>query len=297
LAGKLGPSEARRVSLRCWGVRGSIPTPGAGTHRYGGNTSCVEVRVGDRRLIFDAGTGLRLLGGHMSGDWAARRANIFLTHFHWDHIQGFPFFAPLYAPGSELLILGPEQEDMDVQTLFARQMGPIFFPVPFDALAAATSFRHMNDGECEAEGVRIRALRMRHPSFTVGYRIEADGAVICYVPDNELGGGRYAVDGTGDWPGRFRAFLEGADLLLHDAMFTNEEYRNREGWGHSTFEQSLELALDTGVKHLVFFHHSPDRTDLALDGIVDQFRNRSTRAGGPRVEAGTEGLDLVVQEG
>jgi phosphoribosyl 1,2-cyclic phosphodiesterase len=290
-----GPLKPGRVSLRCWGVRGSIPTPGAGTHRYGGNTSCVEVRVGSHRLVFDAGTGIRLLGGHMSGDWSARRANIFLTHFHWDHIQGFPFFAPLYAPGRELRIVGPEQDEMDIQTLFARQMGPVFFPVPFEALAANTSFQHLNEGEWEEDGVRIRGLRVRHPSFTLGYRIEAQGSVICYVPDNELEGGSYAVDG-GDWPARFRRFVEGADVLIHDAMFTNEEYQNRIGWGHSTFEQALELAVEAEVKHLVFFHHSPDRTDDALDRILARFRERSADVDGPRVDAGTEGVDLVIQK-
>jgi phosphoribosyl 1,2-cyclic phosphodiesterase len=288
--------EKDRVSLRCWGVRGSIPTPGAGTHRYGGNTSSVEILVGNRRLIFDAGTGIRLLGGHMSGDWSAHHADIFLTHFHWDHIQGFPFFAPLYKPGVELRIVGPEQDDVDIQTLFARQMGPVFFPVPFEALAATTVFRHLNEGDWEEEGIRVRGLRVRHPSFTLGYRIEANGTAICYVPDNELGGGSYQVDGE-DWPTRFRAFLEGADVLIHDAMFTNEEYRNRVGWGHSTFEQALDLALDTGVKRLLFFHHSPERTDVALDRIVDRFRERSERVGGPEVDAATEGIDLVIREG
>lgn len=291
----VGSTNEHRVALRCWGVRGSVPTPGAGTHRYGGNTSCVEVLVGSRRLIFDAGTGIRLLGGHMSGEWTARRADIFLTHFHWDHIQGFPFFAPLYAAGTELRIVGPEQEDLDIQTLFARQMGPVFFPVPFEALAASTTFRHLNEGEWDEEGIRVRGLRLRHPSFTLGYRVEANGVSICYVPDNELEGGSYPVDG-GDWRERFHEFIAGADVLIHDAMYTNEEYRNRVGWGHSTFEQTLDLAVEAGVERLLFFHHSPDRTDLALDGIVERFQARAARIGGPHVAAATEGMDLVVRE-
>lgn len=289
-------SPAGSVSVRCWGVRGSVPTPGAATHRYGGNTSSVEVQAGQRRFIFDAGTGLRVVGNEMSARGTPDRIHIFLTHFHWDHIQGFPFFRPLYDPGTELRIVGPEQEDRDIQTLFARQMGPIFFPVPFEAVAARTSFRHLNEGTWEEDGVRIHGTRVRHPSFTVGYRIEVGGAVICYVPDNELEGGTYAVDRS-DWSDRFRDFVRGADLLIHDAMYTDDEYRGRLGWGHSTYGQALELATEAGVKRLLFFHHSPDRTDDELDRIVEHFQERSARVGGPRVDGAKEGVDLTVWEG
>jgi glyoxylase-like metal-dependent hydrolase (beta-lactamase superfamily II) len=184
------------MQITFWGTRGSIPAPGPETMRYGGNTSCVEVRLdNDTRIIFDAGTGIRLLGDKLAGGDDPVRATVFLTHFHWDHIQGFPFFAPLYDPDARLTLMGPRQKDLDIQTLFARQMGPVYFPVPLEALAADRTFDHLSDdGWVSDEGIRIRSMRVRHPSHTVGYRLEAGGKTICYVPDNELEGGEYPVE-------------------------------------------------------------------------------------------------------
>lgn len=270
-----------RLAVRCWGTRGSIPSPGPATAGFGGNTTCVEIQAGESRIIFDAGTGIRLLGDKLMAE-GATRASIFLTHFHWDHIQGFPFFAPVYNPEFDLRIVGPEQEGMDVESLFAGQMGPVYFPIPYEALSANLAFDHLNEGVWEQDGIRMRAMRMRHPSYTVGYRVEAFGRSVVFIPDNELVGGAFPT--PGGWREKLEKFVEGADILIHDAMYTDEEYPQKAGWGHSTFSQTLELAERAEVKQVFFFHHAPERSDAELNLILRDLRN----------EVGERGLDLGV---
>lgn len=288
-------TSAPRVT--CWGTRGSIASPGPNTARYGGNTSCVEIEVGARTLIFDAGTGIRLLGRKLMAQSSVVRTDVFLTHFHWDHIQGFPFFAPLYEPAALLRIMGPEQASVDIQTLFAGQMGPVYFPVPFAAIAAGLQFSHLNEGAWTGgDGIEVHAMRMRHPSFTVGYRIRAGGRTVCYIPDNELVGAQYDVDG-GNWRERLIDFVGGADVLFHDAMFTDAEYPPHLGWGHSTFSQALELAAEGAVRRLSFFHHAPERTDDELSAIVDEIRAEAERRRlALEVDAASEGSPIVLGE-
>ena len=282
------------VTLRCWGTRGSIPSPGPQTARYGGNTTCFEVRHGEHRLIFDAGSGIRLLGLDLFESGGVYR-HIFLTHFHWDHIQGFPFFSPLYRPDVELKIVGPKQNNIDVRSLFAGQMGPIYFPVPFSAVAAKMSFEHLNEGTWEVGDVTLRTIRVKHPSYVVGYRIEAGGRAICFIPDDEVEGDGYEV-GEG-WRDRLVDFIRGADILIHDSMYTDEEYPTRLGWGHSTFRQSLRLAEEGEVKKLLFFHHDPERSDDEVDEIVDRIRDEAL-ADGSAVELGAaaEGHAFTLEE-
>jgi len=274
--------KGRSVTVRCWGTRGSVPSPGHATAKYGGNTSCVEVEAGDCRIILDAGTGIRLLGEKLSSERTTKRASIFLSHFHWDHIHGFPFFAPAYNPNFELRIIAPAQEGIDIESLLRKHMGPVHFPIPYDALSADITFHHLNEGSWEHEGVLMRSMRVRHTSFTVGYRVEAYGCAVVFIPDNELVGGSYST--PPEWAGKLEEFVSEADLLLHDAMFTTEEYSSREGWGHSTFSQAMELAERARVKQLQFFHHAPSRSDTELDRIVQHFRE----------EVGVRGLDMEV---
>ncbi len=282
------------VTVRCWGTRGSIPSPGPTTVRYGGNTTCFEVRHGRQRLIFDAGTGVRPLGNDLV-EKGPNAIHIFLTHFHWDHIQGFPFFAPLYDPEDKIKVVGPKQRDIDVQNLFAGQMGPIYFPVPFSVVAAEMDFEHLNEGTFEAGDVMLDVMRVRHPSFVLGYRIQVAGLTICFIPDNEMDGKGYEV-GQG-WEKRITDFVGDADLLIHDSMYTEEEYRSRAGWGHSTFEQSVRLAEEGGVKRLLLFHHDPMRSDDELDGIVSRLRDESLARGSAlELEAAAEGVDLSLGE-
>ncbi|MEJ2502502.1 MAG: MBL fold metallo-hydrolase [Gemmatimonadota bacterium] len=287
------PSAGLRVT--CWGTRGSIPSPGPATARFGGNTPCVEVRVPDgRRHVFDAGTGIRLLGNRLAERTSPLGLDLFLTHFHWDHIQGLPFFAPIHDPDTSIRIHGARQEGQDIETILRRQMSPVHFPVPYETLAARLHFEHLSGRAWQEVGAEVAAYRVRHPADTYGYRIRADGAAVAYIPDNELVGGHYAVDGPDWYPGLLR-FLEGVDVLFHDAMFTDDEYPQVEGWGHSTFLQAVRLAEDAGVGRLCFFHHAPDRSDADLDRILDGIREELHRRGSSlRVAAAAEGETLVV---
>jgi phosphoribosyl 1,2-cyclic phosphodiesterase len=282
------------ISVRCWGTRGSIPSPGPETVRHGGNTTCLEVCGADLRIIFDAGSGIRPLGLDLV-EKGPNAVHIFLTHFHWDHIQGFPFFQPLYDAEDSIKVVGPKQKDIDVQNLFAGQMGPIYFPVPFSVVAAAMEFEHLNEGSYEVGGFTMDVMRVRHPSYVIGYRIKVGGHVVCFIPDNELDGDMYEVD-----PGfesRIVDFVGDADLLIHDSMYTEAEYPNRVGWGHSTFEQSLRLAMDGGVKKLLFTHHDPMRTDYELDAIVAKMREEASRGSGSlEVAAAKEGVDYKLEK-
>lgn len=281
------------MTLRCWGTRGSIPSPGPRTTRYGGNTSCVEVRCGERRLILDAGTGIRRLGLDLL-DRGGTFQHIFLSHFHWDHIQGFPFFPPLYHPDVDLHIIGPEQRDIDLRSLFAGQMGPIYFPVPFSAVSARMSFAHLGEDDWEIDGITLRTLRVRHPSHAVGYRIEAGNSVVCFIPDNEVEGEGY--DTGAGWRERLLDFVRGADVLVHDAMYTDEEYARRVGWGHSTLRQALRLAEEAEVGRLLFFHHDPERSDADLDAIVGRLRDEAMARGcAVAMDAAVEELDVSLE--
>lgn len=299
-ASRVAPSAARAagrgsaVTTRCWGTRGSIPSPGPSTVRYGGNTTCFEVRHEGQRLIFDAGSGIRLLGTEIV-EKGPNAIHIFLTHFHWDHIQGFPFFAPLYDAEDTIKVVGPKQRDSDVQNLFAGQMGPIYFPVPFSVVAAEMSFEHLNEGSYEVGHASLDVMRVKHPSYVLGYRVRLGGRTICFIPDNEIAGRGYEV-GEG-WERRIRDFVANADLLVHDSMYTDQEYATRAGWGHSTFEQSVRLAEEAGVKKLLLFHHDPTRWDDELDTIVARLRD-SALARGARldIEAAAEGVDIRLGE-
>jgi len=285
------------LSLRCWGTRGSIPSPGPQTARYGGNTSCVEIVAGDRHLIFDGGSGARSLGMSLLDAGEQVDTTLFLTHFHWDHIQGIPFFSPLYDPETRLDIVGPVQRDaegspFDVESLFAGQMGPIYFPIPMSAVSAAVTFGHLNEGVWEQGDVRVSAMRVRHPSYTVGYRVDFGGHSVAYVPDNELASGAYPMGP--DWRSRFVDFLGDVDVLLHDAMYTSGEYPSRIQWGHSTYAQVMDLADEVGARELVFFHHDPMRTDDELDVIVERSRESARSAGRTvNIRAAAEGEDIL----
>lgn len=293
--GRLDPSAPASTYLRCWGTRGSIPSPGSDTVRHGGNTTCVEIGDGQTRLIFDAGSGIRPMGVDVF-EKGPNKIHIFLTHFHWDHIQGFPFFRPLYDSDDTIHVVGPKQKDIDVQNLFAGQMGPIYFPVPFSVVAASMEFEHLNHGGYEIGDFSIEVMRVRHPSFVIGYRVSIRDKVICFIPDNEIDGEVYP-DVEPGFESRIVDFVGDADLLIHDSMYKDEEYPSRKGWGHSTFEQSLRLAREGGVKKLLFFHHDPTRTDAQLDEIVARMQDDAGRGGGDlEVEAAREEVYYTMGE-
>jgi len=283
-----------------WGCRGSIPTPGPATARYGGNTPCValEAENGKRLVILDAGTGIRVLGNEL-----VRRAedgvvsvDLLLSHTHWDHIQGLPFFAPIFGKGNAVRIWGAKQGDVDLEVILRQQMHPVVFPVPLDELAATRTVEHVTGAEFAIDGFAVRATRLRHPGNTLAYRLTptAGGPSMAYVTDNELGpGGDYGEPRT--WRRDFERFLGGVDLLIHDAMFTPEELAHHHGWGHSSYDDAVTLAAAVGAQRLVLFHHSPERDDAGMDQVAERAAEVAEQAGATLdVIAATEGMELTL---
>lgn len=285
-------------TLRFWGTRGSIPTPGPKTARYGGNTACVSIAGPDGRLvILDAGSGLRPLGHElMSGPTRAISADILLSHTHWDHIQGLPFFKPLSAMGNSFCIFGANQQGVSLEEILRRQMDPMVFPVPLRALAAAIQVREITEGDVDLPDFLVRAFRLRHPGTTLGYRLApaAGGRDIAYVTDNELGDGAgYPV--PTDWRARLVEFLAGTDTVIHDAMYSEQIIKARCGWGHSTPRQAVVLAAQAGCRRLILFHHEPEHDDDDLDRLLEDTRAFAAReAGSLEVDAATEGMELTL---
>jgi phosphoribosyl 1,2-cyclic phosphodiesterase len=294
--GRTGAALAGRLRVRCWGTRGSLPSPGAATVGYGGNTSCVEVRLDGRSLILDAGSGISGLGKRLASAGGPVQADLFLTHFHWDHIQGLPFFAPLYDPRTQLKVYGSAQSGVDMRTLLAGQMGPTYFPIPYDALAAQLDFSHWIGEPWMVGEIEVSAFRLRHAGQTLGYRLRSSAGTISYLPDNELEGGSYAV--PGDWRAQLVDFISGSDLLIHDAMYSDREYHRYIGWGHSTFSQAVAFAEEAGVRRLELFHHAPGRADAELDALLAEVRQDLDRRDSPlQVGIAREGEELIITGG
>lgn len=286
------------LRIRFWGTRGSIPSPGPLTARYGGNTPCVEVRDADDRLIvLDAGTGLRGLGRWLA-DMAAGplSADIVLTHGHWDHIQGIPFFAPLFVKGNSIRIWGSDSLDRPIEQVVREQMAPVVFPVMFNDVAAKVEFCIIAVGKTYDLGCKISAMGVRHPGGALGIKITDISGTVVYISDNELGPGGDALPGASTaWRGQLVQFIRGAKVLIHDATYTADEYEMHRGWGHSTPEETTELALEAGVEQLVLFHHKPDRTDDEIDAAVTRcttiVKNRGAKM---TVVAAAEGMTVFV---
>ena len=284
-----------------FGARGSIPSPGAATARYGGNTPCVAVQgTGDhedRLVILDAGTGIRLLGQQLTEQAnGAVNVDLIVSHTHWDHIQGLPFFAPAFGLGNAVRIWGARQGDVALDVILRQLMSPVVFPIPLDALSAEISVRHVEGDAFEVDGFLVRAIRLRHPGTTLGYRLTPvdGGGHLAYVTDNELGaGGDYDVGPS--WREEMVKFVAGADALIHDAMFTPEELDRHRGWGHSSYLEAVTLAVEAGVKHLVLFHHRPERDDAGMDVLLARARDAAARQRGTlEVSAAQEGNVLTL---
>jgi len=301
------------VRIKFWGTRGSLATPGPTTLRYGGNTSCVEVRIADETLIvLDCGTGAHGLGQALRASAGQPVCgHLLITHTHWDHIQGFPFFAPLFVPGNQWDLYAPGGRGHHLEATLAGQMEYNYFPVTLEQLGAAIRFHDLIEGQLNICRARIVTHYMNHPALTLGYRLEADGVVIVYAVDHEPHG--RARVGSGDWgtkaagapavhreDQRHIEFLAGADLVIHDAQYTVDEYPKKIGWGHTPAEWTVDYALAAGAKRLALFHHDPLRDDDALDRLVEICRQRVVSARGSlEVFAAAEGqlLELKGQGG
>ena len=270
LTGLVQDLLARKISVRFWGVRGSIPIAAREFIGYGGNTPSVEVRFSGLEDIFilDGGTGLRELGRTLRGGKEPIHGSIFFTHFHWDHIQGLPFFEPAYASRNAFTLLGPAQPTADLLQILGGQMASVYFPVGLDQFDAHLSFQEIGEGTFKVGPVQVDTLSVLHPGRALAYRLTFEGKRIVYCTDNELPLGWKRSGGTAAHEvERFLGFFAGADLLIHDAQYTPEELERRRGWGHSAWTDALDLAVDAGVKQLILFHHDPDHADAFLDAV------------------------------
>ena len=251
------------MQARFWGVRGSIASPGPGTVRYGGNTPCVEIRAGDQLIIVDSGTGIRELGVALMKEGSGRplSGSLFIGHSHWDHIQGFPFFTPLFLPTSRFDVYGMHGTTKSFRDVMADQMHSTYFPVQMKDLGSKPNFHELN-APVHVGPVKVSYHYLNHPGITVGFRFEHDGKVVSYISDHEPYG---KLNKSGDFADKEDAaiarFVEGSDLLICEAQYTADEYKLKRGWGHSSFGDVLDLAQKAGVKRLALFHHDPSHDD------------------------------------
>ncbi|HET7343878.1 MAG TPA: MBL fold metallo-hydrolase, partial [Methylomirabilota bacterium] len=288
------------MHVKFWGTRGSIAAPGDRTARYGGNTSCVEVRAGDGTVIvLDCGTGARELGLHLVRTMPQPlRLHLFIGHTHWDHIQGFPFFVPAFLPGAELNVYAPLGFQQSLEEAMSGQMEYSYFPVKLRDLRSRIHFTELEEGFFRVGDVLVETQYLNHTAPTIAYRMSNGGGSVAYVTDHEP---FWTIeDGALRHPGdqRHIAFIKGADLVIHDAQYTEEEYANRVGWGHSTLEYATDVALAAGVKRLALFHHDPTHDDAFMEGFEARARERVAATGGTlEVFAAREGMELRVTGG
>jgi phosphoribosyl 1,2-cyclic phosphodiesterase len=262
------------MKIKIWGCRGSIPSPGCDTNVYGGNTTCVEVRLEDGTLlIIDAGTGIRCLGNAILEAGGPKKIYLLLTHAHWDHLQGFPFFVPAYMEGYRISVRGGPQVRKYLQTFLAHQMNPPYFPVPFGDLKADFDFQKENGASMTIGDARILPVVLKHPNGGYGYKFTENGKTFVFLTDNEIGFDH--PDGLPD--SEYVAVCRNTDLLLHDGQYTTGEYRITRGWGHSTFPAVTDLAIKAQVKRLGIFHHDPRHMDRDLDRFIEECKLRIFR--------------------
>lgn len=284
------------MRIQFWGVRGSIPVPGPTTVRYGGNTSCVSVQIQGHWVVFDAGTGIRPLGRRILSENGDLDISLFLSHVHWDHIQGFPFFAPAMQSRAKLTVHGSDSHDRTLASIVHGQMEGPNFPVSLQQMGAQVGFRPLAEGaivpihdERGTPFASVANARLNHPNGVLAYRLveSSTGASVVYATDTE------------HIPGRIDESLvelaRNADLLIYDGMYTPEEYPARQGWGHSTWTEGLRVARAAGVRHLAIFHHDPERTDDQLDELArSAIRSASTTNPDLPVTFVHEGLVLDI---
>ena len=281
------------MKIKFWGTRGSIATPGKDTVIYGGNTTCVEVASSQgHRIVIDAGSGIRVLGEHISAAEDPAELHLLITHIHWDHLLGFPFFAPIHEKWWKIKVDGYPTCMKGIRYPFDNQMGDGFFPISFEDLEAEITYLGVIKREpLQIGDMEIDKVDLTHPQGGFGFRFREHGKTIVFITDNELP----PEDESANLMDRYIAFSEGASLLIHDAQYTPDEFSKRRGWGHSNYESTVKLAIRAGVRKLILFHHDPSRTDKEVREIERDCRKIVKRQKSAlEVEAAREGAEIVL---
>ena len=302
--------ESSTMRVTFWGVRGSVPTPGSDTVRYGGNTSCVEIRVNGEIIVLDAGTGIRALGAALSTEFNGKPAHVtlLLTHTHWDHIQGFPFFKPAYNPKNTLSVLGYEGARKGLEATLSNQMESPFFPISLPELPGNITIKELKGMSFTIASVQVTTAYADHPGVCVGYRLTTRHGSVVYMPDNELFMRLKAQQNQGDGEKtsdtqsfakhqdqKLLDFIRDADVLILDSQYDEAEYKQRVGWGHSCMNDSVALAVAAGVRKFYMFHHDPEHSDDRITEFVRQGRKLAGKLGNrTSVDAAAEGCTIEL---
>ena len=272
------------MRIKFWGVRGSIPTPQPENLRYGGNTSCVEVRVGKSTFVFDCGTGFRSLGQQLHREFKDRAivAHVFVSHFHWDHIQGIPFFRPLYDDAENRFMFHSSSRNRSLKQVMDEQMAAPYFPVNVSEMKAHQAFYELEPGPIQLGDVSLQTTWLNHPQGCLGFRLETKEGVFVYATDNE--------PGDVEFDKCVRRLAAGADVLIYDSQYLPEEYEaQRRGWGHSHWREAINVVMESGAKELILYHHDPEHDDRCIDRVVQEARNYY-----PKVRAAAEGMEITL---
>jgi len=290
------------VKIKFWGTRGSTPVPGENTLRYGGNTPCIEVRNNDIIVIIDAGTGIRELGNSLIKEFKNKKieTHVLISHTHWDHIQGIPFFKPAFINGNKITFYGVRGIDIDFENIIKGQMDTTYFPVDFSVFQSDIEFVELVD-KIKIAPFNISFLFLNHPGVTVGFRLDTEKSSIAYVSDNEpyRGTMKEKWDSSVPWiqffEKKFIDFVKDVDLCISEGQYTKEEYKSKIGWGHSTMEFTLDIAYKANVKRLVFTHYDPDHNDDFIDFRLERIKELVLKNNfGFEVTGAKEGMEIEV---